>query len=187
MKRRSGSSVVHAAGWLFADLLLVITVIALGGQLTSPTAATRAAGEATSSPAPTTSVSSSPSPAVSAVQPGLDPNSEEFDVMGDAPGLLAKEPVAIRNIKNEVARGIRAYPGRKAALVIIWGTAGSCRNCPVTDNASRDYARAIGALLPTVSPAFFPAYHEEIIRGYRNTSGDRERGQATIELFFLRH
>ncbi|MCM2393870.1 hypothetical protein [Streptomyces albipurpureus] len=186
MKRRSGSSVVHAAGWLFADLLLVITVIALGGQWTAPTTADRADGEPSASPAPAVSASPTPSPRVSAAQPGLDPDSEEFDVRGDAPGLLAREAAAVRDIRDEVAKGISAYPGKRAALVIIWGTAGSCRTCPVTDNASRDYARAIGALLPSVSATFFPAYHEEIIRGYRNTSGDRERGQATIELFFLR-
>ncbi|WP_329014941.1 hypothetical protein [Streptomyces sp. NBC_00690] len=186
MRQRSSGSVTHAAGWLFADLLLVITVIALGGQWIAPTAADLATGEP--SPAPSASAARSPSatPATATAQPGLDPNSEDFDVTGDAPGLLAGRAEAVREIRQEVAEGIRAHPGKTAALVIVWGTAASCGTCPVTDDASRAYARAIAALLPSVSPTFFPPFHEEIIRGYRNTSGDRVRGQATIELFFLR-
>ncbi|MEU5403386.1 hypothetical protein ABZ348_29325 [Streptomyces sp. NPDC005963] len=190
MRPRSSSGVAHAAGWLFADLLLVIAVIALGGQWTTPTADDRSAVSASPTARPSASASSvpspSPTPAASTAQPGLDPDSEEFDVTGDAPGLLAGRSTAVREIRDEVTEAIRAHPGKTAALVIVWGTAASCGSCPVTDDASRAYARAIAAMLPSVSPTFFPPFHEEIIRGYRNTSGDRAKGQATIELFFLR-
>jgi hypothetical protein len=171
----------QGAGWLFADLLLVVVLIVLGSQWNSPAGR----GDEADEPGPSTSAPAAVA-TTPAAQPGLDPDSEEFDVSLDAVALVAGKASAVRALRKRVEKGIEKYPGRTAALVIVWGTAGSCRTCPVTDQASRTYAHAVATRLTGVAPGFFPPYDEDIIRSYRNTSSDRDSGTATIELFFLR-
>ncbi|MEO3978276.1 hypothetical protein [Streptomyces sp. CAU 1734] len=186
MRRRPAGGMAQGAGWLFADLLLVLAVIALGGQWAAPDTGDRGGEGPAAGPTASRVPSPGPSGTTEAARPGLDPDSEEFTVTANAPAVVAGEAGARRALRAKIADAIEAYPGRTAALVIIWGTAGSCGSCPVTDSASRVYARTVAGLLPSVAPRFFPAYDEDIIRGYRNTTRGRAPGTATIELFFLR-
>ncbi|MFE1923102.1 hypothetical protein ACFW91_11100 [Streptomyces asoensis] len=183
MSPRSGPALTQGAGWLFADLLLVVALVVLGGQWTPGDDGTPGPGEpSAASPAPGTASAG----ASRTAKPGLDPDSEEFDVRTDAVALRAGKAAAERAVREQVTAHIKDYPGRTAAMVIVWGTAASCGTCPVTDDASRAYAHAVATRLTSIAPGFFPPYDADIIRSYRNTSSDRAAGTATVELFFLR-
>ncbi|MFF2996800.1 hypothetical protein ACFVTC_19875 [Streptomyces sp. NPDC057950] len=191
MNRRSGRATVpYLAGWLFADVLLVIVLVVLGGERTRHDRA--AAQDASPTPAPTPTAGRSPSPGPTATPTrtqrarpgGLDPVTRSITVQTDADALVGGSKSAKADLERQIADGIERFKGRTAAFVMVFGTVRGAGG--VVDSARSDaYATAVARLLPRTEPAFFPPYSEKIIRGYHDSSGDIGSGTARIELFFL--
>ncbi|MFF9978651.1 hypothetical protein [Streptomyces erythrochromogenes] len=186
MSRDSGRpGGTYLAGWLFADLLLVIVLVVLGSEVPaaapdphpSPTAA------ATAAPDPSRSSSPSPAPADTARPGGLDPVTVSVGIRLDPDALIAGRPSETAELTRQVNEEIKRYTGRTAAFVMVFGTV---RSGGAVDTGRSDaYATAVARQLPQAAPRFFPPYSEKIIRGYHDSGQDIPSGTARIELFFL--
>jgi hypothetical protein len=172
-----GTSLPQLAGWLFADLLLVMVLVVLGGQTGAgaPVAAASPSASATGS---------STRPRPTATQPpGLDPNSVSVTAHVDAAALIAGSGPARADLRTQVLHLIAHYLNRHAALVIVWGTAADCGSCGVDIGLSQQLAQSVAPLVPGFDPTFFPAYNPKIIRAYFDGSGTP--GTVRFELFFI--
>lgn len=136
-RTRGRLNLVALAGWLFADLLLVLTVVMLADRA-DPLAAepepTKSGGPSSASPSPTSSPSASPSP--------TGPRSVEskwvtFEVRGTG------EKDLVRQIRKDTER----WSGRKAAMVLTFGGTQS----------GDAYARKVNRLLYKARPGMFSA------------------------------
>ncbi|MFE0702490.1 hypothetical protein [Streptomyces sp. NPDC058872] len=150
---------LHLAGWLFADMLLVLALVAMGDQ-GDPLAAERA-GTPTGTAAPT------PAPSKSAAPKGpravnRTPVKVSIDAApGDGARILAQ-------LKAVTAR----YEGRQAAFVLTFGR----HPDPGPGGA---YAGEVNSLLPKARPDMFEgATTRDFWKG--GTSG----GHADIEIYF---
>ncbi|WP_326654111.1 MULTISPECIES: hypothetical protein [unclassified Streptomyces] len=176
----------RVAGWLFADLLLVMVVVALGGETTTKGAGAHIRPELTAGPTGT------PAPAVSTPAPGtpaggLDPHTKSISVRTDPGDLVGGSDAAAASIRRQVVRKAEQFQGERAAFVIVFGNAGRLPGGAVDTRSSTEYAEAVARLLPSAKPDFFPPYDEKIIRSYHNTDPRVPSGTAEIELFFLLH
>lgn len=103
-----GPGVTHLAGWLFADLLLVLVLIVLGGQTVQTV---QGAEPATPRPSPAARTSAAPS---ASAPPGMDPDSRRLkllvsqDVADDLRGSGEARDAARRRINKEVDRALAA-------------------------------------------------------------------------------
>lgn len=119
-------STVLLAGWLFADLLLVLTVVSLSDQ-PDPLAA---------APSPTPSPASSPSPSPSPAGPrSVEKAPVKVRVDGDTRTEL------VGQLKKETGRWAR----REAALVLTFGGSSS----------GTRYAHRVNSLLGRARPGMF--------------------------------
>lgn len=133
---------LHLAGWLFADMLLVLALIAMGDQ-GDPVAARRATAGASPSPSPSATGSEVPSAPPSPTNPG--PRGVEHDPVtvdvsgdgGDAAGLAA-----------QIRTATEQYAGRQAAVVLTFGS----NRDPGVGQA---YAHTVNALLEQARPEMF--------------------------------
>ncbi|TKK87523.1 hypothetical protein FDA94_16990 [Herbidospora galbida] len=112
--RRSAkpAPLVLLAGWLFADLLLGLTIIMLGAQAPPPVPAKPAAGK--SSPSPSPSPCSSRAAGVAA-----KPTKLSFRVN---PG--SSEPQLLGQVKRELRKHRKRLAGRNAGMVLTFGADG---------------------------------------------------------------
>ncbi|GAA1238744.1 hypothetical protein GCM10009665_31320 [Kitasatospora nipponensis] len=182
--RGGAPALSQLAGWLFADLLLMLVVVVLGGQ----SSARNPVADASASPsapatAPTSAAPSTAAPTASS-PPGLDPHSVSVSAPVDPDALINGSAAARADLGAKVRELIRPYLPRQAALVIVWGSAGGCRGCPPDLGRSKQLADAVAPLVHDFAPDFFPPYDPKIIRGYY----DGEGGSDTVrfELFFIR-
>ncbi|WP_329037537.1 hypothetical protein OIE71_29525 [Streptomyces sp. NBC_01725] len=129
--RRGGRpGVVMLAGWLFADLVLVLALVSMADR-PDPLAARPAAG-----PSPSGSPSPSPSPTPSPVGPrSVELKPQQIRVKGGA----SKDIVA------QINKGTKKWPGRTAALVLTFG--GS--------QGGTEYAHRVNSLLSKARPEMF--------------------------------
>ncbi|MFD3457060.1 hypothetical protein ACFWVC_33400 [Streptomyces sp. NPDC058691] len=185
----------HLAGWLFADLLLVLVLIVLGGQTiqnVGPAApesspAARASAEPSAKASATASPSASASASASArSRTGMDPVSKRLkllvsqDVADGLRGSGDARDAARRRINEEVDR-VLAGEKRRGAMIFVWGSDGGCAACTANSDLSSRYADAAAEaivrgrhrLLPRAS-AFY--------RGYIDLSG--ASGALRMEVFF---
>ncbi|MFD4629261.1 hypothetical protein ACFVYR_05070 [Streptomyces sp. NPDC058284] len=127
LRRRGGRlGIVVLAGWLFADLLLVLALVSMGDR-PDPRADDR-------HDKPTPSKSGPPTP--TPVGPrSVDRHPQEFEVAGDDKG----------DIVEQISKDTRKWPGREAALVLTFG--GSPNG-----NA---YAHRVNGLLGRARPEMF--------------------------------
>ncbi|MFG2335336.1 hypothetical protein [Streptomyces yangpuensis] len=186
MSRNSGRPAgTYLAGWLFADLLLVIVLVVLGSEMPAaapdphPTPTATAAAAATPGP----SRSPSPTPSDTARPGGLDPVTVSVGIRLDPDALIAGRPSETAELTRQVNEEIKRYAGRTAAFVMVFGTVRSGGS--VDTGRSDAYATAVARHLPQAAPRFFPPYSEKIIRGYHDSGADIASGTARIELFFL--
>ncbi|GAA2825090.1 hypothetical protein RMN57_04570 [Kitasatospora sp. CM 4170] len=196
MTGRGGTWLLAGAGWLFADLMVVMVLVVLGGQSTplpvaAPSSSPSAAGSPSAPASSSASSSSSPtSPApkptatAPAPPPGLDPNSTSVVVEVDVDGLLGGDPAARTAFANRLKAEIGPYTGRSAALVFVWGTAAGCAHCTADLGRSQGLADAAAPLVHAVAPGFFPADDRRLIRPYLDGQG--RPGTVRLELFFIR-
>lgn len=198
MKGPRGLSLAQASGWLFADLLLMLVIVVLGGQSSNagdappcPGCPSSSASSSSAAPSSTSSASSSPAstapPASAAVTapPGLDPHSESITVRNvDVAGVLAHEPRALAHVEREVRRQTARFEGRNAALVLVWGAAASCPSCGIDLSRSQRLADEIAPRMRSYDPAFFPEDDPKLIRPYHDGGGTRNT--VRLELFFVR-
>ncbi|MFJ2033734.1 hypothetical protein [Streptosporangium sp. NPDC087985] len=116
--RRKASTPILLAGWLFADLLLGLTIIMLGAQTPPPAPVIPLAGESTATPTP----ASSPSPSPCATRVGgvqAEPTKVAFRVRpGADDGVLAVQ------VKKKLLRYKKHLAGRHAGMVLTFGADG---------------------------------------------------------------
>ncbi|MGW4894002.1 hypothetical protein ACWEQL_17290 [Kitasatospora sp. NPDC004240] len=189
MTGRGGTWLLYGAGWLFADLMVVMVLVVLGGQST-PLPVVEVSPTAPVSPSTPSSPSSKPAapapkPSTPAPPPGLDPDSRSVVVEVDVDGLLAGDPAARAAFADRLKGEIGPYTGRSAAMVFVWGTATGCPRCAGADlGRSQALADAAAPLVHAVAPGFFPADDRRLIRPYLDGQG--RAGTVRLELFFIR-
>ncbi|WP_052441060.1 hypothetical protein [Streptacidiphilus anmyonensis] len=175
-----GKSLTQLAGWLFADVLLMLVVVVLGGQqVATPSAAARARAT------PSHGTSPSPSPTQTA-PPGLDPDSSSVPVRDvDVSAVIAGDPAALDKVRQQVLAAVSRFAGRHAAMVFVWGTASPCSGCSgVSLGVSQDLANAVAPHVHDWDPAFFPVNSPKLIRPYFDGTG--QPNSLSLELFFIR-
>ncbi|MFJ8039092.1 hypothetical protein ACIRBX_01095 [Kitasatospora sp. NPDC096147] len=178
------------AGWLFADVLLMLVVVVLGGQpVTSaapgPTASPSGApsSAAPSSATPTPSPTPSPAPSRTSAR-GLDPDSKSVTVTDvDVAGVLNGTPRALAQVREGVLGQLDRYAGRRAAMVFVWGTAADCAGCAVQEQRSSRLAKQVAPGVHDWAPTFFPEQNPQLIRPYFDGGGTPN--SVRLELFFL--
>ena len=132
VRRRGRLSVVALAGWLFADLLLVLTLMSMGDR-PDPLAATPSP-----SPSASRSASASPSPSPSETGPrAVEQKPVKFRVSG------GDEEELVEQIRQRTSR----WEGREAALVLTFG--GSANGT--------QYAHRVNGLLHKARSGMFTA------------------------------
>ncbi|MCX4884376.1 MULTISPECIES: hypothetical protein [unclassified Streptomyces] len=125
--RRPG--VVVLAGWLFADLLLVLALVSMADR-PDPLANARP------KPSPSASGSTSPSPTPTPTGPqGVSRSPEQFRVHGTDKGGL----------ERQIRSGTSKWKGRTAALVLTFGGGQS----------GTVYAHSVNKLLSRAQPGMF--------------------------------
>ncbi|MDV9175451.1 hypothetical protein R6V09_35745 [Streptomyces sp. W16] len=150
---------LHLAGWLFADMLLVLALVAMGDQ-GDPLAA-KASGP-----------SASPSPSASA---------KDEKPSDKGPRAVVRTPVKVAvdaraGDKDAIVRGLRKatarYTGRQAAFVLTFGR-------DTDPGVGGTYAHEVNALLEKARPDMF--------RGATTRDfwkGGASSGHADIEIYF---
>ncbi|MFE9929510.1 hypothetical protein [Streptomyces sp. NPDC005533] len=146
------------AGWLFADMLLVFALVALGSQPDHPV------DRASAAPAP------APTPAATA------------DVKQAGPRAVEKKPVELSvsgspDSREALIAQIRAatagHQGREAAIVLTFGRGGNA-------DAGQAYAHSVNQLLAVARPEMFP---QTTTRDFHYLSGPS--GTAEVEIYFF--
>ncbi|WP_330239711.1 hypothetical protein [Streptomyces sp. NBC_00525] len=152
---------VHLAGWLFADMLLVLALVSMGDR-GDPLAA-EASG---ASPRPSASTSATaPKPKPSPTGPrSVERKPVKFEVTASAGDTDA--------MVSQLTRKTARYKGRTAAFVITFG------NAPET-GVGQAYAEEINKALKVARPTMF--------RGAtpRNFWSKGSTGSADLEIYFF--
>ncbi|WP_443076339.1 hypothetical protein [Streptomyces sp. NBC_01716] len=118
------------AGWLFADLVLVLALVSMADR-PDPLAA-----RATGKPSPSRSASPSPSPTPTPVGPrSVELKPQQIRVKGGE----------TKEIVSQINKGTKKWPGRTAALVLTFG--GS--------QGGTEYAHRVNSLLSKARPEMF--------------------------------
>ncbi|MFJ8011236.1 hypothetical protein [Streptomyces sp. NPDC096339] len=162
--RRPRFTPLHLAGWLFADMLLVLALVAMGDQ-GDPVKAAEADKNSRASASP--SASPSPGPTASPTPTGpraVERTAVELSVDGDA----SDTDRILRQLRDRTGQ----YQGRTAAFVLTFG-----RNPEVGGGV--EYARRINGLLAKARPEMFSGAttRDFFVQG---SSG----GRADIEIYF---
>jgi hypothetical protein len=153
-------------GWLFADMMIGLFVIALATQ-----AAPRGAGEA-----PRPAAARTPTRALSGAQPSTARMEQEARIVRvavDADGLVSGRRSAERALRRALAEEVSALDGkdRRAALVLVWGYA------PGVD-AGMAIADAAEDQLDAASPVFAEAVTREFWH-------QGKKGQVAFEIYLF--
>ncbi|MCT9005649.1 hypothetical protein ACWGKW_31355 [Streptomyces sp. NPDC054766] len=156
MKRGGRFQPLHMAGWLFADMLLVLALVAMGDQGDPQAADRRPAASAASSAAGKQSRHTGPRAVVrTPVKVAVDAPE------GDDEGI-------VRALRGATAR----YQGRRAAFVLTFGR-------HTDPGAGGRYAHEVNALLEKARPDMFRA---ATTRDF--WKGGAFPGHADIEIYF---
>lgn len=158
------------AGWLFADLMLVLFVVGLGSQATAYPA-----------PLPTPTASSTPTPTPTPTRPpALSKKPVTVNVKVDFADLLgtgAARARAADKLKNDVSRGLkkRHLASDRAGMVLVWAY-----------HDDVDYglrvSQAVASQLPKASKSFFG--DTSIRTFWRGARGHSSR--VDLEIYILK-
>lgn len=160
---RKPRSIFSLAGWLFADLMLALMVIALGtagtGDELSLTPSPGARPEA-AAPSPTSVVPATVTSPVAPARPlGLDPVRVERGILVPEDALLRQDPAAVRTVRGQVEAAFSTdeLRDRNAGLVLTFGRA------PVSDpDRGVRLSSAVNAILAGL-PLFEGAVQESFL------------------------
>ncbi|MFF2657013.1 hypothetical protein ACFVUH_06560 [Kitasatospora sp. NPDC058032] len=131
---------VHLAGWLFADMLLVLALVAMGDQ-GDPVAAERAATGPSATPSASATADGTPSAAPTPTGPrGVEHDPVTVDVSGDGSDTAG--------LAAQVRAATERYAGRQAAVVLTFGS----NRDPGVGQA---YAHTVNGLLAQARPEMF--------------------------------
>jgi hypothetical protein len=176
----------HLAGWLFADLFLVLFLVALGMIASDGTGAAGAkkAPKPSASPSSSASSSASPSPSRTAKGPtGLDPRRHTFAVSlssgatGRAAGKGNLNAADRKKIIAALDKEIRASgDGRRIGMVITFGVAPQSML-----GAATDLAEDVNATLKSRRPQAFCGGNVGTRPFWSGGSADR----VEIELYYI--
>lgn len=145
--RRRGLSPEAIAGWLFADLLLVLFIVGLGSQVTKSVAEPRP------SSSPSASKTQKPKKPGMRTKPVIISVPVRADALLSGPG--ARQRAASRALDREVSQELKSprvanqTEGLKAAVVLAFGQTGS----DVTKG--QRLARQVLRELPDIDPDLF--------------------------------
>ncbi|MFB7475145.1 hypothetical protein [Kitasatospora sp. NPDC056184] len=188
-----GTGVTHLAGWLFADLLLILVLVVLGGQtnrtpdvIADPTPTATATPTLTPSPTRSTPVPT-PTPAPTPPAPvGMIPQSLDLPLLVDQSvaddlvnGNPARKAAAARRVNEAVDTALNGQQ-KRGALVFVWGTDGGCGGCAPTSNASSAFAKAAAEAIQQGGHRQLPA-DAGFYRGYLDLGP--ASGTLRMELF----
>lgn len=168
---RNTSFATMLAGWLFADLLLVLFLIGLGSVPSAPTA------EPTPTPTPTASPTPTPTPTPTPEAPlGLERTPVTLTVRVNAWELLnpATRPGAATEIQRQIAEEAQRAGFRDvtAGMVLIWGFAPDV-------NDGIQIAEVVGGELAGANPEVFQnATHRAFWKG-------GPTGKVDLEVYLL--
>lgn len=158
------------AGWLFADLLLVMFIVGLGAEVTSvpepdpsPTAATATpTPEPTTTPSPTEAVMNQ-TPVVRTLQV------DSADLM--ASGARGKK--AAKALRTQLQQSLSDLADRTAAMVLIWGHA-------PTVGLGQRIAEEVGGQLPKALPETFGQAAQRTL-----WKADSRAGEVELEIYLF--
>ncbi|MGY0462131.1 hypothetical protein ACW14Y_18010 [Kitasatospora sp. cg17-2] len=137
---RPGPRGTHLVGWLFADMLLVLALVAMGDQ-GDPVAAERAAATPAATPGASPTASASPVPTPAPTGPrGVEHDPVTVDVAGDSSDTAG--------LAAQIRAATEPYAGRQAAVVLTFG---SNRD----PGAGQAYAHTVNGLLAQARPEMF--------------------------------
>ncbi|MCX5153346.1 hypothetical protein OG914_04880 [Streptomyces sp. NBC_00291] len=151
------------AGWSFADMLLVLAMVAMGDRGDPVKAAEASRAGTGASPRPDATPGARPSPTPSGPR-SVERRAVTFSFDADSSDT--------ERIVGQLRAGTKAHDGRTAAFVLTFG-----RSPRVGDGV--DYARHVNALLAKARPAMFTGAttRDFFVQG---SSGDH----ADIEIYF---
>ncbi|WP_189240692.1 hypothetical protein [Planomonospora parontospora] len=166
-RKRRTSAPILLAGWLFADLLLGLTIIMLGAQAPPPLPVAAQAGKSTAAPTPTPSPTPSPcATRVGGVRP--EPTKISFQVSpGAGDGALAAQ------VKKNLRKHEGGFTGRHAGMVLTFGA-----NSGSGDGVH--LASRVNAALRKAYPAVFQA---AATRNFHDLSAPS--GSISMEIYFV--
>ncbi|MEU8055222.1 hypothetical protein [Microbispora bryophytorum] len=166
MRTRQGSgSSLLLAGWLFADLLLALTIIMLGAQAPPPAPAVPLASEGTGSPLP----SPSPSPCATRA-PGVaaKPTKVSFRV-----NPAASDEELLAEVKRELRKHKKRLAGRHAGMVLTFGANGG----------TGDGVRLATRVNAAAGEAFPSIFRTAATRNFHDLAAPS--GSISMEIYFV--
>ncbi|MFD9373048.1 hypothetical protein ACFWA6_35860 [Streptomyces sp. NPDC060020] len=152
------TSPAAVAGWLFADMLLVFALVALGSQPDHPVDRTEAAPAQSPTPLSTTDAKQSGPRAV-------EKKPVELSVSGSPDNREA--------LISQIRAATAEHQGREAAIVLTFGRGGNA-------DAGQAYAHSVNQLLAVARPEMFP---QTTTRDFHYLSGPS--GTAEVEIYFF--
>ncbi|MEN3540023.1 hypothetical protein AAH991_33280 [Microbispora sp. ZYX-F-249] len=168
MRTRHGSgSSLLLAGWLFADLLLGLTIIMLGAQAPPPAPAKPLGAEGTASASPTPSPSASPC-ATQTAGVGAKATKISFSVN---PG--ASDAALTRQVRSELLKHRSRLAGRHAGMVLTFGAAGG----------AGDGVHLASRVNDAVSTAFPGIFGTAATRDFHDLAAPA--GSISMEIYFV--
>jgi len=149
-RKRESMNMAGMSGWLFADMLLVLAVVALGAMLASPdsvAAYVKSVRGTTATAKP--QVSPTPKPSPTKPHPlALNKTPQEFNLSFDTNALLAGDKATIADVDRQIRAGTLRYAGARAGFVLTFG------GNPNPGTAT-EIARVINQRLMAVRPSLF--------------------------------
>lgn len=173
--QRSVSYPIMAAGWLFADLLLVLFLVGWGTEPTVPPPTPivlPSPSPTTPKPSPTSTPSPTPTPTPTETSaPGLAKTPVTLELRITLSGSQLADPSAVAaSIATEVAALER--DSEQAGMVLIWGYAHDV-------GLGMRLAASVGEILPVADAVTFG---DSTIRSFWKGGN---AGQIDLEIYFL--
>ncbi|MEV4242143.1 hypothetical protein AB0J63_01915 [Streptosporangium canum] len=166
-RRRTPTTPILLAGWLFADLLLGLTIIMLGAQAPPPSPARSTAGVSTATPRP----GSSPTPSPCATRIGgvrAEPTKISFRV---TPG--AGDSALTAQVRKKLLRHRKHLAGRHAGMVLTFGA----------DGAAGDGVRLATRVNTALSKAYPNIFRTAATRNFHDLAAPS--GSISMEIYFV--
>lgn len=149
----------NMAGWLFADLLLVMFLVGVGAEITQASL-----DEPKAKP-----------PIVEVKPPSMDPTPERESIRVDARALLDSGAASARaekkRIRKEIRDVARDLQGQRAAMVLLWGHSPDV-------GRGQALSEAVADQLPKAMPKTFRKTVDKTL-----WKGDPREGEVEMEMY----